>query len=194
MPSKWKMEPSNEIARVSIVSEMEGALSSFEIGQRKGETLIEQIVDGVIGGIGAIVIVAMTALVFGNAVGRYAFNMSAIWADELVVALMPWLAVCGVFLSIRQREMIRIDYFIQKLPARPQRAIALASQLLSAGAFVYLAIGGFQYVQLFGADTTLYLEMPTGWFTSALCIGSGLVVTAFLVEAGREFISETDKS
>jgi TRAP-type C4-dicarboxylate transport system permease small subunit len=164
-------------------------LSTFELRDEAGATLIERIVDRTVGAAGAGVIITMTALVFGNAMGRYLFNATAIWADELVVALMPWLAMCGVYLSIRQREMIRIDYFVEKFPPRIRRAIVLSSQLFSAAAFAYLAIGGFQYLNLFGSDTTLYLDLPTGWFTSALLIGSGLVVAAFIIEAARDALS-----
>jgi TRAP-type C4-dicarboxylate transport system permease small subunit len=182
-------EASSAAAANELRREMDESLSNFEIEAIRGETLIERIVDGAIGAVGAGVIVTMTALVFGNAVGRYAFNASAIWADELVVALMPWLAMSGLYLSIRQREMIRVDYFAQRFPARVRRVIAVAAQLFSAAAFAYLAAGGLQYVKLFGSDTTLYLDLPTGFFTSALLIGSLLVAVAFLIEARRELSS-----
>jgi TRAP-type C4-dicarboxylate transport system permease small subunit len=170
---------------VDVVSQIDEALSTYELSTHRGETLAERIVDGVIGSVGAAIILVMTALIFGNAVGRYALNTSAIWADELVVSLMPWLAMCGVFLSIRQREMIRIDYFVEKFPQGVKRAIVLFSQIFSAAAFAYLGIGGLQLLNLFGSDTTLYLDIPTGWFTSAVLIGSCLVAAAFLLDAAR---------
>lgn len=171
---------------VRLAQEIDDHLSTFELGDHRGETLIERIVDGVIGAIGATCIVFMSLLVFGNAVSRYVFNESFIWADELIVAVMPWLAVCGVYLSIRQRQLIRIEYFVDRFPPRIRRVVRVGSDIFSAIAFGYLAIGGLQYLNLFGADRTLFLDLPTGWFTSALFIGSTLVLVAFLVEAGRE--------
>jgi len=171
---------------VRLAQEIDDHLATFELGDHRGETLIERIVDGVIGAIGAACIVGMSLLVFGNAVSRYLFNESFIWADELIVAVMPWLAVCGVYLSIRQRQLIRIEYFVDRFPPRIRRVVRVSSDIFSAIAFGYLAIGGLQYLNLFGADRTLFLDLPTGWFTSALFIGSSLVLVAFLVEAGRE--------
>jgi len=171
---------------VRLAQEIDDHLSTFELGDHRGQTLIERIVDGVIGAIGATCIVGMTLLVFGNAVSRYVFNESFIWADELIVAVMPWLAVCGVYLSIRQRQLIRIEYFVDRFPPRLRRVMRVGSDVFSAIAFGYLAIGGLQYLNLFGADRTLFLDLPTGWFTSALFIGSSLVLVAFLIEAGRE--------
>jgi len=177
-------EPS---AHVHDTMGVNDTLSSFELRDGPDASFVERIVDRTIAAAGAAIILVITALVFGNATGRYLFNSTAIWADELIVALMPWLAMCGVYLSIRQREMIRIDYFVEKFPARIRRIVTMLSQVFSAVVFSYLAFGGFQYVNLFGSDLTLYLELPTGWFTSALLIGSALVAIAFLIEAIRDF-------
>ena len=176
---------------VRLADEIGDQLSTFELGDHRGETLIERIVDGVVGAVGVACILLMTGLVFGNAVSRYALNISFIWADELIVAVMPWLAVCGVYLSIRQRQLIRIDYFVERFPPRIQRALRVSGDVFSAIAFGYLAIGAFQYLNLFGADETLYLEIPTGWFTSALFIGAALVIVAFLIEAVRTGVKKT---
>ncbi|BCJ90646.1 hypothetical protein IZ6_13810 [Terrihabitans soli] len=177
-------EPS---AHVHDTMGVNDTLSSFELRDGPDATFVERIVDRTIAGAGAAIIIAITALVFGNATSRYIFNFTAIWADELIVALMPWLAMCGVYLSIRQREMIRIDYFVEKFPPKIKRVITMLSQVFSAAVFAYLGFGGFQYLNLFGGDLTLYLELPTGWFTSALLIGSALVAIAFLIEAVRDF-------
>jgi TRAP-type C4-dicarboxylate transport system permease small subunit len=162
------------------------ALRTIELRDAGEGTLIERIVDGVIGAVGAACILSMTMLVFCNALSRYLFSNSFIWADEIIVSLMPWLAMSGVYLSIRRRDMIRIDYFVEKLPPRPRRALIVGSQFISAAAFAFLAIGGFQYLAMFGGDTTLYLDLPTGWFTSALLIGAGLVFAAFVIEGVRD--------
>ena len=38
--------------------------------------------------------------VFVNAVMRYMLNTSIIWAEEVVLGLVPWLAMSGLFLAI----------------------------------------------------------------------------------------------
>ncbi|MDF2998847.1 MAG: 2,3-diketo-L-gulonate transporter small permease protein YiaM [Xanthobacteraceae bacterium] len=161
-------------------------LSEFELGQHQGETIIERVVDGLVGFLGVAILLGITALVFGNATTRYLFNFTVIWADELIVASIPWLALCGMYLSIRQRQLIRIEYFLNMFPPKVRRAAEIFVCMFSAVSFCYLAVGGFNYLSLFGADTTLYLDLPTSWFTSALFIGALLVVAAFLVEAVRE--------
>jgi TRAP-type C4-dicarboxylate transport system permease small subunit len=170
---------------VDLRQEMGDQLADFELGDHRGETLVDRIVDGLVGAAGATILVVMAALVFLNAAGRYLFSSPLVWSDEIVIGLMPWLAICGVFLSIRQRQLIRIEYFVQMMPPRWQRAVAIFSDVFCAVAFCYLAIGGFQQLNLFGSDTSLFLDIPTGWFTSALAVGTGLIIIAFVVEIVR---------
>ncbi|MGQ7793214.1 TRAP transporter small permease [Faunimonas sp. B44] len=136
---------------------------------------------------GAAVLVTIVGLVFGNAVSRYGLGHAAIWADELVIALMPWLAMCGMFLSVRRRQIIRIDVLVDKLPPQIRKLTRLFADLLSAAVFGYLAILAFDYVSLFGSDRTIYLRIQTGWFTSAMLIGSALAALAFLADFVRQW-------
>ncbi|MGI9416786.1 MAG: TRAP transporter small permease [Geminicoccaceae bacterium] len=132
--------------------------------------------------LGVAAIATIVALIFLNAVGRYAFAAPILWAEELVIALIPWLAMTGVFLSVRRRSVIRIDHFLTMMPSRLRSALSVFGSMLASAAFVYLAIHSFDYVTLFGGDPTTYLELPTGWFTSAMLIGAVASALAFIVD------------
>jgi TRAP-type C4-dicarboxylate transport system permease small subunit len=136
--------------------------------------------------IGVSTLAAIVLLVFANAVGRYAWATPIIWAEELVIAIIPWLAMSGVFLSVRRRRVIRLDYFLAGMPAHLRTATDLFVAVLSAAAFTALAFYSFQFVSLFGGDTTVYLRLPTGWFKAAMLIGSVAAACAFLAGAVRE--------
>jgi len=136
--------------------------------------------------IGVATLAAIVILVFANAVGRYLWAAPIIWAEELVIAIIPWLAMSGVFLSVRRRRVIRLDYFIASLPTHLRNAINIFVAILSAAAFTALAFYSFQFVSLFGSDTTVYLRLPTGWFKAAMLIGSAAAAIAFLVGIFQE--------
>ena len=128
----------------------------------------------------------LTALVFLNATARYLFSHSFIWGDELIIALIPWVAMSGLFLAVRRRNVIRIDFFLDKFPPRPRKVLRLAGELVSAVMFVYLAWVSVEYVQLFGGDQLVYLRWPTGVFSSSFVIGPLLAALAYLVTFWRE--------
>lgn len=136
--------------------------------------------------LGVFLLALLTGLVFLNAFARYAFSHSFIWGDELIIAMIPWLAMSGLCLAIRRRNVIRIDFFVDKLPAMPRRIIRLAGELLAAAMFAYLAYVSIEYVQLFGGDRLTYLRWPTGIFSASFVIGPFLAALAYLVAFWRE--------
>lgn len=136
--------------------------------------------------IGVSVLVTIVLSVFANAVGRYIAGASLIWAEEMVISLIPWLAMSGMFLAIRRRQVIRIEAFTERMPPMVRRALGVFTSLLAAATFTVLAYHAFSYVSLFGGDTTIYLKLPTGWFTSAMMIGAIAASLAYLVDAWRQ--------
>jgi TRAP-type transport system small permease protein len=174
--------PSEDLAaRIGAASrrlELEDPDRGLPLADRVINRAVEVLGVGLLGGI--------LAIVFANALSRYLLNHSFVWAEELVIGLVPWLAVTGLFLSVRRRQMIRIEFFLGKFPPRLRRILALLTELLSAVMLAWLAWLGFNYVATFGGDPTPYLELPKGLFTSALWIGPALVALAFAVAAWRE--------
>jgi TRAP-type C4-dicarboxylate transport system permease small subunit len=130
---------------------------------------------------GVAVLCTIVFLVFFNAVGRYAFQYTFIWGDEVVISLLPWLGMSGMFLSIRRRQIIRIDFVAGMLSPPVRTALGIAGSVAAAAAFLYLAMISAQYLQLFGGDRTIYLKIQKGWFMSALVIGPALAASAYLV-------------
>ena len=135
-------------------------------------------------GIAALGTIVVT--IFANAVGRYAFNWSIIWAEELVLLLVPWLAMTGVFLSVRRGTMIRIEYFFEKLPRALRRSVGPLGHLFSACVLTFMAGISVEFVLLFGSDRALYLEVPRMYSSSALVIGGVASALAFVAVLVRE--------
>ena len=129
---------------------------------------------------------AIVITIFANAFGRYAFNRSIIWAEELVLLLVPWLAMTGVFLSVRRGTMIRIEYFFEKLPPVLRRPLGPLGHLFSACVLTFMAGISVQFVLLFGFDRALYLEIPRMYSSSALVVGGFASALAFVVVLVRE--------
>ena len=147
---------------------------------------MDRIVNRVAEILGVAALGAIVITIFANAAGRYVFNASIIWAEELVLLLVPWLAMTGVFLSVRRGTMIRIDYFFEKLPLGIRRPLGPLGHLFSACILTFMAGISVQYILLFGSDRALYLEIPRSYSSSALVVGGFASALAFLVVLVRE--------
>lgn len=171
-----------------LAARMDEATKSAELSDPDvGASAIDRVINRVAEVLGVAVLAVLLALVFSNAVGRYLGGHMIVWADEMVISLMPWLGMLGMFLSIRRRQVIRIEYFVNNMPPRLARAVLLFADVMSAAIFFYLAVISFQYVQLFGADKTIYLRIPTGWFSSAMVIGAAAAALAYAAHFVRDF-------
>ena len=147
--------------------------------------LIDKCVNRLVEVVGVSVLVMIVVVIFTNAFSRYALNYSFSWAEELVQMSMPWLAMTGVFLSVRRGTMIKIDYFFEKIPKRCQPAIAYFGYLLNILILMSMAIVSLEFVFLFGGDEALYVGLPTGFSTSALVWGMAGAAMAYFAEFFR---------
>ena len=175
-----------------LATQMEEATKATELEEPDADASpVDRFINKIVEVVGVTILASIVFLVFFNAVGRYAFNYTFIWADEMVIGVLPWLGMCGMFLSIRRRQVIRLEFFVAMLPQVLHRPISLMAYVLAASVFVYLAFVSIDFVQLFGADRTIYLRLPKGWFTSALVIGSALAALAYAVEFIRDLRNRT---
>ncbi|MDW3221978.1 MAG: TRAP transporter small permease [Paracoccaceae bacterium] len=129
--------------------------------------------------IGVLALTSIVVVVFMNASSRYLMNYSFTWAEEMVQMTMPWLAMSGVFLSMRRGTVIRIDFFFEKMPAQIRPFIARAGLAFNCLVLATLAYVSYDFVRLFGGDKTLYVGLPTGASTSALMFGAAGVAMAY---------------
>lgn len=149
--------------------------------------LADRLINRVVEITGVSVLVIIVSVVFANATSRYLFNSGFSWAEELVQMGMPWLAMTGVFLSVRRGTMIRIDYFFEKIPARLQPAVAYAGYGVNVAVLAMMAYVSFDFVRLFGGDVALYVQVPMGVSTSALVFGAAGAAMAYAAEFWREW-------
>jgi TRAP-type transport system small permease protein len=174
-------EASDDLAARVAAAGRRQELLDPDLGLPRVDVVVNRIAEA----LGVALLAAVVLIVFVNAAARYLVDTSIIWAEEVVLGLVPWLAMVGLFLAIRRRTMIRIDYFFNRFPAPLQRALAVLGESWSAVVFAYLAWVSVSYLNLFGGDRTPYLGVPKGIFAAALVVGGIAAVGAFALEAWR---------
>ena len=171
-----------------IVEQIEATARRMELSDPdEGLPLGDRIVNRIVEIAGVSVLVGIVAVVFANASSRYLLNHSFSWAEEAVQLAMPWLAMTGVFLSVRRGTVIRIDFFFDKIPLRLQPTIAYAGYFVNVIVLLFMAFVSLQFVMFFGGDVALYADIPMGFSTSALVAGTAGAAMAYLAEFFREW-------
>jgi TRAP-type C4-dicarboxylate transport system permease small subunit len=173
-------EPSDISAQVADAGRRQ-ELDDPDRGLPRGDVIVNRLAEA----FGVVLLGSVVLIVFVNALMRYMLNTSIIWAEEVVLGLVPWLAMSGLFLAIRRHTMIQIDYFFESLPPAIQPALLVLGQAWAAAVFGYVAVTSIIYLQLFGADRTPYLGLPKGIFAVSLLVGALAAIAAFVLEVWR---------
>ncbi len=175
------MEKTDENTKaVDIAAEIDQSSRKMELAD-PDEALggLDRAINRIVEGAGVIALVVIVTVVFANATSRYLLNSSFAWAEEMVQMTIPWLAMTGVFLSIRRGTAIRIDFFFEKLSPGMRNVVGKAGYVLSFLVLGLMAYVSYDFVRLFGGDVALYVGLPMGVSTSALVFGAAGAALAF---------------
>ncbi len=95
----------------------------------------------------ALLLVAVTLLVFADVVLRFVFNTGLLWSQELTLLMSAWFVLFGISYGLKVGAHIGVDSFVRLFPEHGQRILSAVAVVLSLaycalfgyGAWVYLA-------------------------------------------------------
>jgi C4-dicarboxylate transporter DctQ subunit len=89
---------------------------------------------------------AFTVIAFAQVMVRF-LGGSIPWSEEAVRYLFLWLCFHGFSVAMNRGGHILVDFFINFLPRRAKRALALASDAVIVGFLVFLFVKGARIAQ-----------------------------------------------
>ena len=128
-----------------------------------------------------VLLVASIALNFANVIGRYFFNTSIFWAEEIMLYLMVACVFLGNGVVAWSGRQLRMDVIVAMMPVSVQKVLALVAEL----AFVVVAVAIVVFAWPVIRDLWLFdqrsqsAELPM--VIPQIMIPIGLSIMAFLV-------------
>ena len=117
-----------------------------------------------VGLFGVILVIILVAVFF-----RYVINQSLFWSDEIVRYLFVWFTLLGAALAVRDRQHIRVEYFVEHMPTAARRAVEMAGLLLVTAFNLVLVVAGVIWAYEARSAFTPALKLPlSGIFFAAL--------------------------
>jgi TRAP-type C4-dicarboxylate transport system permease small subunit len=141
---------------------------------------MRSLLDRFVGGVLALILGAMTVLVFVSVVLRYILNSPVTWSEELASLLFAWITFVGAFVGFRSRSHIAIDTLVVFLPPVARRAIGRMADVV-----VLCVLGLFVWQGVRLCVTTWGLEFPAmeisrGYLYLSLPLGAALMIVAIV--------------
>ncbi len=154
-------------------------MNSESIKTASGLDVISRVIDKTLSYVVAFLLLAMSAVVFGNVFSRYLLDASLGWYEEVSRFLLIWIVFLGAVIALIRGDHLGIDVLLLVLPARARRMVVVLTDML---VLVALAIM-FQ-----GAWEMAIDSLRSGWVASSVPIPYGWVYMVGPVSAGLMFI------
>ena len=128
-----------------------------------------------------LLLVASVGLNFANVIGRYFFNASIFWAEEIMLYLMVACVFLGNGVVAWSGRQLRMDVIVAMMPAQVQKVLALVAELT----FIVVAVAIVVFAWPVIRDLWLFdqrsqsAELPM--VIPQIMIPIGLSIMAFLV-------------
>ncbi len=121
---------------------------------------LDRLADTLLATLSAGIICIVLAAVFF----RYVLNHSLSWSDEMVRYLFVWFTMLGAAVTLREREHIRVDFFVEKLSARHRRWAEVAMLACVSIFHAALMVLGICWVWSTRGSYTSALQWPLNLF------------------------------
>lgn len=154
---------------------------------------IDALIDRV-GWFAAALTLAMVLLISGNTLGRYFFNASTIWLQELEWHLLAMVAFWGLAYMQLRGVPVRVDMFYQRYPERVKLWLEFGVALLVMLPFsVFVCVLGWKFV-LHSYELAEVSPDPGGlpmrWLVKSLVVSGyallALVAVSIVIRSGAQ--------
>lgn len=85
-------------------------------------------------------------LLFVNVLGRYIFNFSFTWVEEVSIYMVVWGTLIGASVALRTNHHIRVDIVYNFLPASIKSFVSVIANLVGVSFAIFVLYYGFDLV------------------------------------------------
>ena len=115
--------------------------------------VISRVMDKILSYIVAALLVAMSAIVFGNVITRYLLNTTWGWYEEVSRFLLIWIVFLGAVVAMIRSDHLGIDLLPLVFSPRVCRAMAVLTDVLVLVALAIMCLGAWDMaIDSLGAD------------------------------------------
>jgi TRAP-type transport system small permease protein len=147
--------------------------------------IISRVIDKILSYVVAVLLVAMSLIVFGNVICRYFLDFSLGWYEEISRFLLLWLVFLGAVIALIKGDHLSIDLLKPFFSPRVCRMTAVLTDLLMLLALAIM----FQ-----GAWEMAIDSLQSGWEASSVPIPYGWVYMVGPVSAALMFVQTLIKT
>jgi TRAP-type transport system small permease protein len=123
----------------------------------------------------ALMVVLAVDLLLG-VFSRYVLVRTFTWYDEIARACFVWLTFLGAAVGVKRGAHFRLHLFVDRLPDRFQKAVAICGPAIVMAFALVLVQQGLVFLELGRFQQTPVMGLSKTWIYAAMPIGGGLMI------------------
>lgn len=150
---------------------------------------VSRVMDSVLSYTVAILLVLMSAVVFGNVVSRYFLDTTWGWYEEVSRFLLIWIVFLGAVIALIRGDHLGIDLVSALFPERIWRMIVLFTDLLVMVALVIMCKGAWDMAvdSLASGWVASSVPIPYGWVYMIGPVSAALMFVQMLIKTAGDY-------
>ncbi|MBC2850253.1 TRAP transporter small permease [Cetobacterium sp. 8H] len=148
---------------------------------------MKRILDNIEEIVGAIMFIAMFAILVAQIMFRQLFNSPLVWSEELAILLFTYTGMLGVSIGIKHRQHVFIDFLYNKFSGI---GLKIANTFIQSVVFISLLMMiqiGYKLFLRKKIFELVALKISAGWMYAALPIISTLMLIRFLAVLKEDY-------
>ena len=141
-----------------------------------------------------ILFIVIFLMITAEIICRTFLSFSILWMTDFVILCVVWMLSLGMAAGIYKSEHLRVDFLLDKLPAKAAQCCRVFTSVLAMIFFALMIPAGYQTAMLRMQIAFTTLRWPTGYaflalpvFATIACIYMGFrVVMAAQLAMGKE--------
>jgi TRAP-type C4-dicarboxylate transport system permease small subunit len=123
----------------------------------------------------------MVFLILAQILGRYVFNYSISWTEEIATFAQIWLVMLGAGIAMRNRQHVGIDFLVTRCSFAVQRIVKGIGFLLGSWFLLVVISGSFGLLAIGLLVKSPALQIPLAIPYSALLVGMSYFLLEFAI-------------
>jgi len=135
----------------------------------------------------AVLLVAMTLVVFLQVFFRYVVNAPLSWPEETARIMIVWLSFVGGYMAMREDKHLGFGLLVDKLPVALQKAVGVVGRIFVVIFLLVVVREGYTFA-MSNVDVPMpYTDISTGiWVYSVFPIAGVLMLMQSVLDVIRE--------
>ncbi|MDZ5710882.1 TRAP transporter small permease [Jeotgalibacillus haloalkalitolerans] len=135
---------------------------------------IDRIVD-VLDLIASVMMVVLTAVVFGEVLSRYVFDLPLVFSNELTLLLFPWVIFIAAISVTKNEGHLSINFFRNLMPKAVQRWVFAFSKLVMLFFSVYMSFSAYRMGENTASQVMPVLRISKTWLITSVSVSFAVI-------------------